>query len=64
MYSIGDNVLAKIGYSWVPATITKPKNKQGNYGIRFKAGKKTINYLANDEQLRLTCLDSSFHLAK
>ena len=52
MYKVGDAVLTKIGYSWIPATITKMPNQHGNYGIKFKAGKKTHNYLANDSQLK------------
>lgn len=52
MYNVNDKVLAKVGSQWVSAIITKPANKLGNYGIRFKVGKKTINYLANEDQLK------------
>lgn len=52
MYKVGDSVLTKIGYSWIPATITKLPNNIGNYGIKFKAGKKIHHWLADESQLK------------
>jgi hypothetical protein len=51
-YSVGDSVLTKVGGKWIPAKITKPKNLQGNYGVRFKVGNKVMNYLSSLEQLK------------
>ena len=51
-YSVGDSVLTQVGGKWIPAKITKPKNLQGNYGVRFKVGNKVMNYLSSLEQLK------------
>ena len=52
MYKVGDAVLTKIGFTWVPATITKLPNEHGNYGIVFKYGKKMQKWLADESQLK------------
>jgi predicted acetyltransferase len=52
-YSVGQQVLTFIGGSWRPAVITKPPHKvTGNYGVRLKAGKQTINTVSSLEQLK------------
>lgn len=60
-YKVGDRVMVKAGGRWNDAIITKPKNPQGNYGIRLtKAGG---NYLASVDQLRLVSEDASAAVA-
>ena len=52
-YSVGDKVQTLIGGKWLPAVITKPPHKEtGNYGVRIKHGKKTINTVSSLEQLK------------
>lgn len=52
-YSVGDKVETLVGGRWIPATITKPPHKEtGNYGVRFKVGKKVMNYVSSPNQLR------------
>lgn len=51
-YEVGDKVLTLIGNKWIPAVITKPINKAGNYGVRFKAGPKMANWVSSPAQLK------------
>ncbi len=54
LFPVGTKVKAKVGDRWLDAVITKPPHpKTGNYGIRFKVGTKTTNYLASLDQLKL-----------
>ena len=51
-YAVGDKVLTLVGGKWLQAIITKPKNDAGNYGVRFKVGTRTMNYVSSPEQLK------------
>ena len=52
-YAVGDKVLTLIGGKWLPAVITKPPHKEtGNYGVRVKAGTRTINTVSSTDQLK------------
>lgn len=52
VYTVGQEVETQVGGRWVPATITKPRNSAGNYGVKFKMGTKTMNYVSSPGQLR------------
>jgi hypothetical protein len=51
-YEVGDNVLTKAGGKWLPATISKPMNSSGNYGVKFKHNNKIINTVSSTDQLK------------
>lgn len=51
-YQVGEKVLTQVGGKWIPATITKPINAAGNYGVRFKVGAKVVNYVSSSDQLK------------
>ena len=52
-YKVGDEVMIKAGGKWWEGSITKPPHSETkNYGVRFKAGKKTVNTVASDEELK------------
>jgi hypothetical protein len=51
-YAIGEKIQTKVGGKWIDATITKPPNKNGNYGVRFKVGTTVMNYVSAPVELR------------
>jgi hypothetical protein len=52
-YKVGDKIWTKVGGKWLEGVITKPINKIGNYGVKFKAGGKTHSYVSSPDELRL-----------
>lgn len=53
-YKVGDSVMIHAGGKWFEGTITKAPHKETkNYGVRFKAGKRTINTVASNNELKL-----------
>jgi hypothetical protein len=60
-YAVGDKVMTMIGGKWLPAVITKPPHKEtGNYGVRVKAGTRTINTVSSTDQLKKS-IDEKVH---
>jgi hypothetical protein len=51
-FKVGDAVLTKIGGKWLPATISKPMNASGNYGVKANYNKKVINTVSSEAQLK------------
>ena len=58
-YAIGEKIQTKVGGRWIDATITKPMNKGGNYGVRFKVGTTSMNYVSAPEELRKKVIEGS-----
>ena len=52
-YKVGDKVSISAGGKWFEGSITKPPHSvTKNYGVRFKAGKKTVNTVASENELK------------
>jgi hypothetical protein len=53
-FKVGDLVSIKAGGKWWDGSITKPPHKETkNYGVRFKAGKKTVNTVSAEADIKL-----------